>query len=1413
MSNDRHLIIEDGTIGSLFRRVTLASIGLESMDDVPEQSFEVIDRADAFAARLLGGVSSVMPKIDSERLGTQATTLAEHIYSGMSGLNGPKSATDLGDWQYWLDAALLMLFDEDEEEESVSTATAKGRKTNATTRTSVRTTPEAIRTQIAALKKSGVTPAMLQSMPQQVKRQLVQELGIKPENASSQHAYALAEKMAKALNEAKTGFSAKIAGETSSLEKIFARSSRQNFASHMADKAAQVGSFLGQSSAVSAEATALAQKWSEAVRAISTQSHVEMSAVREMFGALDRLEKLGAVSHEQAQEFRKAGSAYTRRVLMDEIAHDTTAVLGRLESMSKAGMNSESSLVSPRAISIDSAISHDIIKSTLASLTAHLADFNSAVSSRVFTDGESAATLRWSRAADRFTRLQGMSDDVDRILLRDIVESATSLKEAGIVPASFVNSILKAVPSESQTKRYAATQIQNIGQNAEFSPVAIKQSFESLRDRITELSTIVSEHVSKNGSSEAASRWIQTAEKFSQLPAMSDDSARVILKEILEDAKSLKAAGIISDTAVSEITKNVPESVRRTISFAAPAESSRILGSMASRIESSISRLVQDFVKSGATSTGIESFVTDIRQMLSTGNAASSRFATQPQAASVIESICNRLDEFAQNAAATATTYGYDDLATEGTYVSVSERSPETDHVQSSGNIRAIQEKLQNEIRAAQAKANAELKAALSAQDIANASISKASLKLVSEGDLTAEQIRAILPAVSEDKKQSIEAATAIMEQRQAQLGAIQKQMSVVESALKLSAELRKATQSGNAVRMDDIRVNNSYLTTLGNSLASYARVRNSARSITQTDAIVQPESRIEKMLSIIRPADSGMLATSEQKNTVLQQLSSTETLVGYDELVPSSLEWLKTVSPEQKAHYPASAGADLSSMLGSRKSFEIHAADIANGRTDGFSALANSIQKLAAEGSRTAVMSSYQTTDEGDRVKVSMNVAPQDMARNSFALRQNTGMSYMPASIRSDEPTRVMAASLNIQRASERNAVSGVDSFVPVSAGMNTGMLQSESQGRNAVRAILSKLGASFVDNAPQATSDRFRLTVGGVDFDMTSSAFVQMVAKPAISSASISAPSLVNADNILFSGYASLLGEHGSQRTLKSLRQAYVDSIARAGKLSAHSEIGFSTQSFANVLGITPEFVAPKAASKATAQQNSNAAQQEVAFSNDLVAKTMPIETTAGIETDNLAWVSNELRATSATRPGTMQQVSQVNEQPQLLSRIDNLLDYVENVSERNVGVFSTDDTVRVLLEAMPTEGSLGNKGLPKWRQKNTPATRMVEARELRDALAKIGATPIQGVQRFSNKQYVSPNLIQQQANSAPLFSGGAEGANTPGASANASSAGSAEFDNSSIADEDLQFIAEEVFHKIEESLNEEHQRRRSE
>ena len=143
-NNDRLQENNKGTMGTLFRRMTMASLGLDAMEDVSEQSFEVIDRADTFAERLLGGVTRMMPRDSFERIGiaTSSDALWKEVYSGIVPSDGPKSATDVGEWQYWLDAVLLTLFDEDEEEVELM-ARGGARATRATSSSSLSASQQA----------------------------------------------------------------------------------------------------------------------------------------------------------------------------------------------------------------------------------------------------------------------------------------------------------------------------------------------------------------------------------------------------------------------------------------------------------------------------------------------------------------------------------------------------------------------------------------------------------------------------------------------------------------------------------------------------------------------------------------------------------------------------------------------------------------------------------------------------------------------------------------------------------------------------------------------------------------------------------------------------------------------------------------------------------------------------------------------------------------------------------------------------------------------------------------------------------------------------------------------------------------------------------------------------------------------
>ncbi|MBO4350288.1 MAG: hypothetical protein J6A01_04995 [Proteobacteria bacterium] len=1385
MSNDRHLTIDDGTMGNLFRRVTLASLGLDSMEGVSEQSYEVIDRADSFAARLMGGVSSVMPKIDSERLGLNATSLSDHLLEGMSGLNGPKSATDLGDWQYWLDAALLMLFDEDDEEEA-SLSNRSATRTNATQSKVQRAsavTPEAIRARVAALRNSGIKPAMLQSMPQAAKRAFVEDLKKASESkhegndVTFVNAKEVAETLSKTLSMAaeKRFGNSYNSNSISAVEKILATNTRQTFASHIADKAAMVSAQINQAGMQSnSEVQSLTDRWTRSLSTIGTHADSNVSSMREMLSALDGLEKAGAIQSEQAAALRRASKAYAHRVLAEEISHDALAVASRMENMVKAA-NERSALISQRAMTFaDSTDKRDFaesFKKSFATLSQRLGEFNQAVSSRVDVEGESAATVRWSRAADRFERLQGVSDDIDRVLLRDVVESAVELSNVGIIPQSLVQSIVSA---SSQVQRAVSTD-----------------------------------------------KAIQTI-----------------------------SASKLSDGAGNHNLHDVFAQIGNT----------RILGNLASKIESSVDNLVKDLARSGISGSSVDNFVSDIRQLVATGTQANT--SNSSRASSVIESICARLDDFAQIAASTVVMHGYDDVATEteGTFVSATEAegtSSASAQMQPAGNsvranlaqIQALQASLSNAKNEAQQQAQNFIRQ----QQSARAAMAEAEQKILDNAVATAsleslvQAQKALAPHMTNEAQAQLARTVASIQRSQAHLENVAQQVKLIENTVKISESLRNASRTGAisaspAVAMDNLRIHSDYLTALGGTLNTVARLR-TEMAATKSEALASniSENRLERMLSLVTPVNhevSGVRYVSEvsKAEDIISAMNHTETSIGYDEVVPSSLEWVR-----QAEQYPSqSSVSDLTSMLGVRKAAELHATDIVNGRAESVQSLVSSITKLVSEqkfaSHPSASIQAYSMSEDGDHVKVSVGVQPNRNVSQSFALRNNTVESYQPVNARQPQMSSI-AAALDMTKLAGEGTISGADTFMPLIAGANTSNQASGTEnvsssiapevqaqrGREAVQAILARFGIQSTRSSENAVDgERFRLNVGGVDFDMSANAFVQMVAKPAMTSAAVSMPATMDANNALFAGYASLLNAQGEKRTLKALRQSYVETLAKAGAMSAHSQVGFSTQSFADIMGVTPTFVNASAtsapASSAVAQARRDVTAQtsdlDESFVNELISRTESVQSGELSGDASYAWVSNQLRANaSASNNGVSSQHDEHNSQ-QLLGRIDSMLDYVESMSERNVGVFSSDDTVRVLLEALPASSSLGNKGLPKWRQRDTKATRMAEARELREALAKIGASPVQGVSRFANKQYVSPNLLQNQSTgTAPLFSGGSDTSMTPGASSSISKAADKPSTSDEITDEDLEFIAEQVFRKIEESLNDEQQRRRSE
>lgn len=1440
MSKERHLEIENGTMGNLFRRSTLAALGLDALDDVSEQSFEVIDRADAFVNRLLGSISGVLPKTQADRMGTRTTELVDHIFEGMVGLNGPASATDLGEWQYWLDATLLMLFDEYEDEVEIgeqSYAPRTQAKASAR-RLPANVTPQVVRERIAALNKAGIKPAMLQAMTAEQKRQVLAKTQ-KQSKSRDLTASSMSELLAASMKETLATVESRTkAFET--FEKVYTTNTRQLFASHLADKANAVQSSLSLQTADD-NTRSIVRQWTDSVARFEQGAGADMTTVRAMFGSLESLEKAGVISQTQAAEIRRNCQSLAKRALSDEIVHDVTLMAAKLEQTSSRLVASKRpQLNAERAVELSGMnVTEQVAASltrTFAALGSKLQSFNDAVSQYVLTSGETAATMRWQRATDRFERMRGISDDVDRVLLRDVVESASALGEAGIVSQDVVRDVAKTVAA----KRFA------------------EDTRSTISSRFEEMAT------GKLNVSFAA------------------------------DSKHFVAAPEIAQKLVDRVQSSV-----------------RTMSSEMAKFEASLSKI------ESLDPAKLSSFASSIRALAETNQMMASDPMSIVRSSSVLESICDKLDEFAQSAANAVVSLGYDELTNEqGVFIVPESETAKGEQISApsyaaqTATIAQIKRQLTEtheralssarQILAQQAQSKSKELASIESQlrqaiEQAHSVESLESVKSMMQKHLSAIEVEAI------------ERVIASTSRSEASLESVKKQSQVIENAVKLSNQLRETLHrnvatstpeigaSSRSIQIDDVKINPAYIASLGNSLATYSRIRDGYRSAQVANEVGMSESRIARMLTTIKPSGSDPV---EQNTSDVALVRDNAVVLGYDDVVPSSMEWIRQAV---KSYPSQDSVGDLTAILGNQKAIERHATSVANGNIESVEALGRAVAKRledSTSASRLETYTAYGIDNDGERVKLTLGVNDKKQGAKSYELRRDMGASYMPESVRRFEQSSAHSsvdASLAIAKRDNAMGLSGAQDFVPVIAGANGELyvdeeqrtvvapksanaqqsasaqqlaemqqyastvssanaqqsaiaqqMASAQQSANAqksvqtdVREIMSgiaaRLGVSAIQSNGMASSDRMQLRVGNVNFEMSAQGFVDMLAKPVVQNAAFAAPSLTDADNILFSGYASMLDQQGERRTLKGLRHAYMKSLAQAGRQSAHGDFGFNTQTFSGIMGnVSASEIASKAAQSSmhvsydASQEEDRAyiaykASRQATAQNDAewkladatMAKTAPVSSSSGVTTD-FSWVSNafaaHLNQGRDSANSAARQASSDNER-QILAKIDTMLDYVENKSQREVGVFSSDDTVRVLLEALPASASLGNKGLPKWRQKDTKSSRIAEARELRAALASIGASPIQGMQPFSNKQFVSPNLMNTAQSAAPLFSGGSESGSTPAASANASHASSDSLDAPSISSEDLQTLAEDVFQKIIDSFNEELQRRRTE
>ena len=1425
MSNERHLEIDSGKMGNVFRRMTLATLGLDDLEGVSEQSFDVVERADSFAERLFDNLSHVMPKVNAGRFESRATELSEHIYAGMAGMHGPKNATDLGDWQYWLDAALLMLFDEDEDEEEVAESGISASSSRSSAQRAVnanhvvKATPEAIRTRIAALKQSGVTPQMLHSMRQSEKRSLIENVQriLAEHKSSSEEAHPKMSPLTSSSDnlhsqsrfEEESRFVAQLivdklqSGSKTVLSDkqadFLTQQTRTQMLSHLSDQVLNISAgLLNTSVSVHGSGSEAFSRISETARKIVSGEHLDPSAVHEVLSNVSELEKAGVISHAQAEDIRRAGHAYQQQAYREFLGQDT--VITRAEQMGNRVSSMASGAVSSlRALSVHDVqhtmIAQDkILARTLGVIHEKLNELNHVVSERVLQSGDSASTVKWQRVSERFERMHGISDEADRVLLRDVLESAAELGEAGIIPQHLVQDM--------------------------------------------------------------AASFIRASEKS------------------LETYRSIPAERM----GQQFLEKSISES------------SVRVLNQIVGRVEDSISSLVENLNKTGISAEKTAGFVSEIRALTNAGKELSISNATTSvvDASSVLASISERLDAFTQTVSSDVTTLGYDELTSESsTFVSMDEPVDNVDNtaIQRTESAVSAVRQLQQQMIRSQEKARSDIREMLS-QHISREQIPAEILSQLTTASSASslETVQSqIASHLNTEQRQYLSKTIDAIRKSETHLEKVAQQLQVIERAAQLSSGLKKilaegkvdvpelgalmGTVSGHPLSVGDVQIQAQYLNSLKETLASYQRLQNHYHvSGAEKPGLntSMDEHRINQMLSLIqtgsqnRVQSPGLADLNLQSTEALSRFvryaeqkgvsSSYGSRFGYDTVANDHMDWIKPASLSTASlsamrdsevfethsntvrNYPSqSVVGDLSNMIGTKRAIEFHTSELAHGQSvKAAEELGQAIQRWAEGNNHDQVFTTYSLNDAGEQVKLSLNLSKTTKDQTGYELRQSSGQAYQPKAIRNaqDFVSPVSAALSMSSNISSRQMTSGVTEFVPVIAGTS----EKASVGETA-DAFVPSLHANFSVPMSLASADmtgRIRLNVQNVSYELSPSDFVQMLAKPAIASASMQSPSLMNADHALFSGYASLMQSQGERRSLKSLKRSYLEAMSRSGAQSAHAEVGFSTQNFTDILGITDTMgsIGRNSASGQIsgyvedtehvyldASQNTSASAFETesqrstqAMVDEFVSGRSQVVTSQADQV-NYSWVSNRANIHASLGANGVDTSSASAGNQQILSRIDNMLDYVENMSSREVGVFSTNETVRVLLESLPEDGYLGDKGLPKWRQRNTKAARAAEARELREALAKIGASPVQGVQRLNDRHFVSPNLIQNNGTqAAPLFSGGSDSSNASSPVSSLERTSERTYQSNEIPEEDLQYIADKVYEEIVKSLIEE-------
>lgn len=1364
MSNDRHLYKESGAMGELLRRVTLASLGLDAMDDVSEQSFDVIGRADLFVERLLTGVNRVMPKGNVESMGLSDKTdaMLNKIFSGSQ---GPKRATDVGEWQYWLDAVLLMLFDEDEEDAQTFSAEASpalmSRRAAQLTKREVQR--EDIRSRIVAMKTSGLKPSAIQSLSSKQLRKL-----------ADVPAEALAQRLAEQF-EQQDKQSKQISDTLSSI--LWGRTNGQSIDSFVTSKLETLNAESADPQTIKKSAAILSKLEARSL------SHGQFGDVEE---AIDELSKLGVLSSIQAEALR-AQSLRIQKQRDAQRARQSFAVKSIQVNSSKLaarimGSAEKMASLSQRAVTRQDKAEtqhEDIVLYRAAmQLGEKLEGFNLAVQERILKDGESAATLKWTRAAGRFERFGGLNADTDRVMLRDMVESAMQLADEGFVTASHLKDVVREL-SLAERVRTSEGFTKSKSQAVEIAETHHKQ-FDRLVSRVDHAINKLSTKLADIGFS-------------AELSTMLGGGLRA-LKSQGQGALALQQMSVELDRFVARAIGELKESTG------------------------------YDLITSQSDGVFVSQQDAEVAADSSLGYSALQR-ETAVQAAQAYASA------MAQTVSA----------------------QREMSKLEISKQLLASQAGKKD--------------AALGSQEAQEARRLALEVLASAQNSASLERIQSsIQDMLDAPSRQAFASSIQVLKHSEAQLLQVQKQVAAIENAARLSsgvrytaeqnakglpidaksfessfaAELSTQAPAKASVQLGRDVVNGEYLKTLGQSLEAYAKIRDGYQSGRLDLGLAgMSDVRLSRMLKLVTTEDD---VVSEGSQTFDRLSRAGLTSFGYDEVVGSTMAWVRQIQ-EQDAYAATRLTGDLTAIFGAQKASQQHVLEMSTGKGYDASVLSSALAKAVAEKQGPTSIHSYSIDAQGEGVKVRVNAQASSAQQSGLSLRQSMGQSYMPYALRQTDASSPISAQIDIERLGSRDMVSGAESFISVILGAQatsdateqgiSGLERNVSmpgqglsmKGYNAaIRSTGQEIGDIL--NAYKSNS-RISAKIGGVEYSMTPDTFVQVLAKPSLDMAAM--PSMTQ--GALYTGYTAMLGEYGEQRSLKALRKAYLETLAQSGAHTARASVGFNSQSFVSILGadvqsqsfaglrgndVTHHYQDVSSLDTASHVEASSTVIPQSNLIQGVDGTSQPSSFPASYSSapeSEFRWVTQSLNTEESSSSRDKRRARREHEGRHVLDRIDHLLDYVEDVSSRNVGVFSTNEAVRVLVEALPADSYLGERGLPKWRQKNAREQQAVEARALREALRKIGASPVQGTQRFADKRFVSPNLMPQSGTgAAPLFSGGSETGSTP-SSSSATGRKAQPLDNTGIPDNDLMFIAEEVYQKIIDSLNEEIQRRRSE